>query len=191
MSLQDMAELLRSMPKYEEMMKSYQIHMEITNKVIVGFTKNNLKDLIKIEQDIITGLTEMGKKINNAELVKRVSQISKELQEYDYLRLLMVFFSCFDLSQKDKDTMLKSIPNEEHRLALQNMEFLDGNLVESKKFRRRKEEMSVDEFNEYNKYLSKSDYGILRSEPTICKIIKQLHANTLDTNIYPYIDKAR
>jgi hypothetical protein len=52
------------------------------------------------------------------------------------------------------------------------MEFLDANIVESKKFRRRKEEMTQDEFNEYNKNLSKTEYGILRSEPKICKLIR-------------------
>ena len=56
MNLQDMAEVIRQMPKYEEMMKQYTIHMELINKVIVTFTKNKLKDLIEIEQDLVTGL---------------------------------------------------------------------------------------------------------------------------------------
>jgi hypothetical protein len=34
MSLTDMAEVIRSNPKYEEMMKKYHIHMELTNKCI-------------------------------------------------------------------------------------------------------------------------------------------------------------
>ena len=46
MSLSDMAEVLRAMPKYEEMMKKYHIHMELVNKTIEGFTNNNLKKLI-------------------------------------------------------------------------------------------------------------------------------------------------
>ena len=38
--------------------------------------------------------------------------------------------------------MLKSIDNDTHRLILQNMEYLDHNLADSKKFRRRLEEMT-------------------------------------------------
>ena len=38
MSLTDMAEVIRSNPKYEEMMKKYHIHMELTNKSITAFT---------------------------------------------------------------------------------------------------------------------------------------------------------
>ncbi len=38
MSLSDMAEVIRSNPKYEEMMKKYHIHMELTNKCVTEFT---------------------------------------------------------------------------------------------------------------------------------------------------------
>lgn len=86
----------------------------------------------------------------------------------------MVYFACFDLSIKDKDTMLKSIPNETHRLILKNMEFIDADMAESKKFGRREEEMTTEEFNEYSRKYSQSDYDILRNEPKICKIIKKI-----------------
>jgi hypothetical protein len=38
MSLSDMGEVIRSNPKYEEMMKRYHVHMELTNKSITEFT---------------------------------------------------------------------------------------------------------------------------------------------------------
>ena len=60
MSLSDMAEVIRQMPKYQEMMKLYNIHIDLTNKAIVSFTKNNLKKLISLEQDIISGLDVKG-----------------------------------------------------------------------------------------------------------------------------------
>jgi syntaxin-binding protein 1 len=73
MSLQDMAEILRTMPKYEEMMKKYHVHMEIINKGITDFTSNNLRKLISLEQDIITGIDSKGNKVNNTTLVKEIS----------------------------------------------------------------------------------------------------------------------
>jgi hypothetical protein len=33
MSLEDMASVLKSMPKYKEFMKKYSIHLEIVNRV--------------------------------------------------------------------------------------------------------------------------------------------------------------
>jgi len=49
MSLTEMAEVIRSMPKYEEMMKKYHIHMELINKGITEFTQNNLRKIIALE----------------------------------------------------------------------------------------------------------------------------------------------
>lgn len=49
MSLTEMAEVIRSMPKYEEMMKKYQVHMDLINKGITEFTQNNLRKLISLE----------------------------------------------------------------------------------------------------------------------------------------------
>ncbi len=68
-----MAEILRTMPKYEEMMKKYHVHMEIINKGITDFTSNNLRKLISLEQDIITGIDSKGNKVNNTTLVKEIS----------------------------------------------------------------------------------------------------------------------
>ena len=50
--------------------------------------------------------------------MKDIIQISKSLAQKDYLRLLMVYFSCFDLAKKDKDTLVRSIENETHRMVL-------------------------------------------------------------------------
>ena len=68
-----MAEILRTMPKYEEIMKKYYVHMEIINKGITDFTSNNLRKLISLEQDIITGIDSKGNKVNNTTLVKEIS----------------------------------------------------------------------------------------------------------------------
>ena len=45
--------------------------------------------------------------------------------------------------------MLHSIKDEVERRILKNLEYLDGNMALNKKFKRRREEMTTDEFNEY------------------------------------------
>ena len=112
--------------------------------------------------------------------------MSKTLRDTDYLRLLMIYFACFDLNRKDKDTLLKSVDNESHRSILENIEYLDSDLVsDKKKFKRRREEMSTEHFNEYARKLSSSEYEILRTEPKICSLIKQIHDGSIDTSKYP------
>lgn len=71
------------------------------------------------------------------------------------------------------------------------MEYLDPSMSQNKKFRRKKEEMPIDEFNEYARKVSQSDYEITRCHPKICKLIKQINNSDLDTKDYPYIDKPK
>jgi hypothetical protein len=73
MALEDMADIIREMPKYEEMMKKYHIHIELSNKVITAYTKNNIIKLINLEQNIISGLDADKNKINNTDLVLGIS----------------------------------------------------------------------------------------------------------------------
>ena len=56
MSLQDMAACIRDMPKQEEMMKVYKIHIDLLNKVITGITKARIQKVVQLEQTIISGL---------------------------------------------------------------------------------------------------------------------------------------
>lgn len=56
MSLQDMASCIRDMPKQEEMMKIYKIHIELLNKVITEITKARIQKVVQLEQTIISGL---------------------------------------------------------------------------------------------------------------------------------------
>jgi len=97
-------------------MKKYQVHIDLLNKVISDVTKQKLREVVDLEQTIISGLKGItSSQVNNTSLVKEVSQICKKLQPKDYLRLLMVYFAVFQLSQKDKDTMLKSAGRENYK----------------------------------------------------------------------------
>lgn len=71
------------------------------------------------------------------------------------------------------------------------MEYLDPTIAQSKKFRRKKEEMTPEEFNEYARRASQSDYEITRCQPNICRLIKKVHENQLDAKEFPFIDKVR
>ena len=49
MSLQDMASCIRDMPKQEEMMKIYKIHIDLLNKVITEITKARIQKVVQLE----------------------------------------------------------------------------------------------------------------------------------------------
>lgn len=66
---------------------------------------------------------------------------------------------------------MKSVESDAHRSVLQNLEYLDSEF-DCKKFRRRREEMTTEEFNDYTRRLAASDYEILRTEPKVCSLIQ-------------------
>jgi hypothetical protein len=55
----------------------------------------------------------------------------------------MIYFVCYELIKKDRDTLLKSVESETHRSLLSNIELLDSTM-ENKRYRRRQEEMTPD-----------------------------------------------
>ena len=65
LGIDELTKIIRSNPKYEEMMKRYQLHLELINKSMTDFNQLNLRKLIQLEQDIITGLTGSGSKVSN------------------------------------------------------------------------------------------------------------------------------
>jgi hypothetical protein len=77
--------------------------------VISSINSNRkIKKIIDVEQTIISGMD--GNSIaNNTKIVKKISSLNKMLYEVDYLRVLMIYLACYDLSARDKDTMLKSV----------------------------------------------------------------------------------
>jgi len=46
MGLDELTKIIRSNPKYEEMMKRYQIHLELINKGMTDFNQHSLRKLI-------------------------------------------------------------------------------------------------------------------------------------------------
>jgi Zn/Cd-binding protein ZinT len=99
----------------------------------------------------------------------------------------MVYFSVFELSEKDKDTMLKSCGKENYKETIRNLVYLDHSQAISQKFRRKLPEMTAEEFNDYLRKHSQATFDIIKCEPNIVKLLRQMHAQTLDQNAYPYI----
>lgn len=110
-----------------------------------------------------------------------MSQISKELEAKDYLRLLMVYFACFEMAPKDKETMLKSVQKESSRDAMQNLSYLNPALAKETKFRRKHPEMTDAEMNAYLEAHSRAKLDILKCEPRIHKLCQDIITGRLDS----------
>ena len=72
MDVADMAEMLKSMPKQEEMVKNYKVHIELLKKITTAATERRLQKIVDLEQTILSGKEKI-EKANNTNIVKAVS----------------------------------------------------------------------------------------------------------------------
>jgi len=150
MSTAEIGEMLRAQPLQEALNENYKKHHGLIGDVISEINgKRKIKKIIAAQQMIISGL-EGSSSANNTKVVKRISSLNKMLYEVDYLRVLMIYFACYDLAPRDKLTMLKSIQKESYREAAKNMIYLDqGMRGEDIKFKRRATEQTREEFLDF------------------------------------------
>ena len=59
-NVEDMAEMLRSMPKYQQLIKKYEVHLNLANGVAQVSIARGIQNLIVLEQNIISGLDHKG-----------------------------------------------------------------------------------------------------------------------------------
>lgn len=99
----------------------------------------------------------------------------------------MIYFACFELAPKDKETMLKSVQKEASRDAMANLVYLDPSLANEKKFKRKHPEMTDSEMNVYLEAHSRAKLDILKCEPRVHKLCSDVIKNKLDEEKFPFM----
>jgi hypothetical protein len=59
--------------------------------------QSNLTNLIRVEQEILTGVTEDGKEVSTDHILKLMKGIKQHVNDGDYARLVMLFLSCYHM----------------------------------------------------------------------------------------------
>jgi len=57
-----MSEMIKTMPKYNEFKEKYGFHIEMLSDIYQNYEKNNLKEQGELEQTIVLGTNDQGKK---------------------------------------------------------------------------------------------------------------------------------
>lgn len=185
--IEEAMEVIRNMPKYKELMKKYTLHLQLSQDVMANFTQNKWKDLIALEQKIITGVDEIGREVSNIDIIRGITKISKDLTREDHTRLLIQYLTCYELAEKDRYNMITSLQNDAFEQILENLPYVLTDFEEGKKLQRRVPKISDIDFSAYRKKLDESAYDILRSVPRISKIAIDAHNEDLDSEEFPFI----
>lgn len=181
----DLKDVLTTMPKYQELLTMYSKHLNMCQKVDQNLKRRKFIDLIKVEQMIISGLNESGKEVTNKDILKEIENIYRKLEPIDHIRLLMIYFACYEVPEGDMKTLLSTLSHEHHE-ACMNMHYILGK-PSSGLIRRRVEVMDKNEFRDYSDRLASTDYEILKTTPAIVKLAQLAQENTLDQGVFPYV----
>lgn len=185
--LEEAMEVIRGMPKYKELMKKYDLHIQLCQDVMGTFTKGKWKDLISLEQKIITGIDEAGREVSNIDIIRGITKISKDLSREDHTRLIIQYLICYELAEKDRYNMVTSIQNDAFEQILENLPYVFPQYDEGKKLQRRVPKMEEADFSVYRKKIDESSYDILRSTPKLSKIAIDAYNEELDSDAFPFI----
>lgn len=187
LDIDEAIEVIRGMPKYQELMKKYTLHLKLSQETMSTFSENKWKDLIALEQKIITGVDDLGRDVTNQDIIRGITKISKDLKREDHTRLLIQYLFCYELAEKDRYNMITSIQQDSYEQILENLPYVFPEFEEGKKLQRRVPKIPESAFSTYRKKLDESNYDILRSIPKISQIAMDVYNDELDSEKFPFV----
>ena len=109
----------------------------------------------------------------------------RNLEPSDHARLILLYLAAYEIPEKDVHTLISTLSDDYHDAAI-NIYSITG-VPSSGLIRRRIEVMDKNEFREYSDKLAQTDYEILRTTPTIVKLVHLAQDNLLDQGLFPFI----
>lgn len=106
----DLISAARDMPQYQKLVKQYTTNISMANKLIDIFKNGGLRDIISLEQDMVTGIDEDGKKIDRTKMQKQFSEILMNDKQSELLKLrifMMYVISQGGMKPEQRKLMLK------------------------------------------------------------------------------------
>lgn len=134
MSLTQMANALKALPEYREVMSKLSQHMHLSHECMEFFRKDGLLTLSELEQTLATGKRDDGRSPKLAEMVEEVCDILEDMKDpLARARLLMLFIvSQGGIDPQYKDKVFKSAKlTGKLNQCVQNLEVLDIPIVSS------------------------------------------------------------
>jgi len=118
--LKQMAEAIKKMPQYRELMAKYSLHMDVTRSCMARFNERTLDDVAEVEQTLATGLSADNKKAKKPQMLAAVSEMMRDrrIQPSDKLRLVLIYLLVHEESNTEArraaGATLLSIANLSH-----------------------------------------------------------------------------
>lgn len=187
-NLDDMANIITKMSSYKlksaEISNNYYLAKELKELI----SKNFIKEIIKLEQQIVTGESENNVKIKERDLFKNFTILKAKLQNNreELIRLLLILYTNLLIPENDFNHLSGKLELNED-LIFKNLTFLGVNKFDGNKIDRRKNVLLKREKNN-NLIINDSDAKFvgLSSNPKFEILIEKASNFELDLNEFPF-----
>lgn len=186
-------EALSAMPNHKEIMGSYQFHSRIAQECSNVYTKIDHANLIKLEQQIITGLNGDGSELDSKTIINAISRLGLDfpnMTEEDKLRLYLLYLVNFTVPKKDAEFFVKGFTSQTYRdIVLSKLEVLGQGWPgpEVKKPQRKELKMKREDFELYKERAGKSQVAEIMYLPKVAKAALEASQRTLSAAEFPFL----
>lgn len=106
--LKALSEVVKSMPQFNELMKKYSMHIDLTKKCMAKYEQTGLEAISTEEQNMVMGEDPQGKPVKSFR--ESVGKLLGDpgVSADNKLRLVMIFCITQELNQADVDRMLET-----------------------------------------------------------------------------------
>jgi syntaxin-binding protein 1 len=188
LDLKSMAKLVRSLPKYQDEMRSLSTHVDIASALNKQIDAGRLTEFGALEQDVIFG------NATSKELVSFLSS-NQLMKEEDKLRLLLCYSAThlekLDETRQSQWQKLARLDGS-HVKCLRNLEYLgipvckrEGGSLSSMSFGRRKKSAVRKERNVFG--MNNDKYSLARFVPLLAEKLEDHHRGRMSEDEFPYV----
>eukprot|EP00474_Spongospora_subterranea_P009382 CRZ09840.1 hypothetical protein [Spongospora subterranea] len=188
-SLKELLKAAKHANSFKAEMQRFTKHMSILENVFDHFDKMGLKKLGELEQDIVTGVTEEGRKTNKNDLMNSLSAIIQDpaVSSTDKLRLIMIYIIAQDgIKEATRKTLFNTAKLNDRNLdAVQNLSHLGITLQTNR--RNSNNPLSSATIKKNAALAQASKLTLMRFVPLLAELLDGIVTGNLDRNTYPYL----
>jgi len=191
-SLKDMADAVKKMPQYREMLGKYSLHINLATECMKLFKKRDLMAIAGLEQDMVTGESSGGEQLKTSHFFTVMPPLleSQEIDMKDKLRMLMLYIisqeGVKDADRKRLFEIANISPADQAMIA--NLSYLGVTL--SKGSSKSKPKSDKEKKKKQRKTEDSPPYELSRYVPQVTTLTSNLAENTLSTSEYPFVREA-
>ncbi|KAF5383619.1 hypothetical protein D9615_003550 [Tricholomella constricta] len=184
-SLNDMKEMLASLPQYQEQREKFSLHLNMAQECMAIFERDKLPLVANVEQNCATGLTAEGKTPKN--LVEEMVPLldSREVVNMNKVRIVALYIQHRDgVPEEDRRRLYQharlTLAEQDAVNALVHMGVRINRLASDRDTKKKiKQKSNNDE-----------EYELSRFKPLLKAVLEEHVAGKLENSLFPYAKEA-